>query len=44
MYERVWQCLECGRVYQDEPARCKCGQPDLKSVMRETEDGSTAEE
>jgi rRNA maturation endonuclease Nob1 len=38
MYDHAWQCLECGRVYQDEPARCKCGHDDLKEVMVERDE------
>jgi hypothetical protein len=38
MYEHAWQCLECGRTYLDEPARCQCGNGDLKEVMVERDE------
>jgi hypothetical protein len=43
MYEQAWQCLECGREYQNEPARCQCGQGDLKEIRREIDDAATEE-
>jgi hypothetical protein len=38
MYEQAWQCLDCGREYQHEPAHCQCGRGDLKEIRREVDD------